>query len=79
MVNHIQVCQKFQMQMGLARVFLSKRGLSISSVIDGEETATKIIGAIQFIGTLASNCKDISDQCTHDSVQTGTSKSGKVS
>jgi hypothetical protein len=41
-------------------------------------TAAKITGAIQFLGTLTSNGKDISDQHTHNGVQTGSGNSGKV-
>jgi hypothetical protein len=40
--------------------------------------AAKITGAIQFFGTLTSNGKDISDQHTHNGVQTGSGNSGKV-
>lgn len=40
--------------------------------------AAKITGAINFLGTLTSNGKDISDQHTHNSVQSGTGNSGKV-
>ncbi|GGA34063.1 Gp138 family membrane-puncturing spike protein [Hafnia psychrotolerans] len=40
--------------------------------------AAKITGAINFLGTLTSNGKDISDQHTHNSVQSGTDNSGKV-
>ncbi|WP_276743154.1 Gp138 family membrane-puncturing spike protein [Pantoea septica] len=41
-------------------------------------TAAKITGAIEFIGSLKSNGKDISDQHTHNGVQSGTGNSGKV-
>lgn len=56
---------------------LTWAGGMVGSIASG--TAAKITGAIQFFGTLTSNNKDISDQHTHDSVQTGNDKSGKVS
>jgi len=40
--------------------------------------AAKITGAIQFIGSLTFNGKDISDQHTHNGVQSGSGNSGKV-
>lgn len=40
--------------------------------------AAKITGAINFIGTLTSNGKDISDQHTHGGVQTGSGNTNKV-
>ena len=40
--------------------------------------AAKITGAINFIGTLTSNDKDISDQHTHGGVQTGSGNTNKV-
>ena len=51
-------------------------GGMVGSLASG--TAAKITGAIQFIGTLTSNGKDISDQHTHNGVQTGSGNSGKV-
>lgn len=55
---------------------LTWAGGMVGSIASG--TAAKITGAIQFIGTLTSNGKDISDQHTHSGVQTGTGNSGKV-
>lgn len=55
---------------------LTWAGGMIGSIASG--TAAKIIGAIEFIGSLKSNGKDISDQHTHSGVQTGSSNSGKV-
>lgn len=55
---------------------LTWMGGMVGSIAAG--TAAKITGAIQFIGTLTSNGKDISDQHTHSGVQTGTGNSGKV-
>lgn len=40
--------------------------------------AAKITGAINFIGALTSNGKDISDQHTHGGVQTGSGNTNKV-
>ncbi|OON35595.1 translation initiation factor IF-2 [Izhakiella australiensis] len=40
--------------------------------------AAKITGAIEFIGSLKSNGKDISDQHTHGQVQSGNDNSGTV-
>jgi len=40
--------------------------------------AAKITGAINFLGTLTSNGKDISDQHTHGGVQTGSGNTNKV-
>lgn len=51
-------------------------GGMVGSTVSG--VAAKISGAIQFIGTLTSNGKDISDQHTHNGVQSGSSNSGKV-
>lgn len=51
-------------------------GGMIGSLATG--TAAKITGAIEFIGSLKSNGKDISDSHTHSGVQTGTGNSGKV-
>ncbi|MGK3134884.1 Gp138 family membrane-puncturing spike protein [Pantoea trifolii] len=51
-------------------------GGMIGSLTSG--VAAKITGAIEFIGTLKSNGKDISDQHTHNGVQTGSGNSGKV-
>ncbi|AIR87097.1 Gp138 family membrane-puncturing spike protein [Pantoea rwandensis] len=55
---------------------LTWAGGMVGSIVSG--TAAKISGAIQFIGTLTSNGKDISDQHTHSGVQTGSGNSGKV-
>lgn len=55
---------------------LTWAGGMVGSIVSG--TAAKISGAIQFIGTLTSNGKDISDQHTHNGVQTGSGNSGKV-
>lgn len=55
---------------------LTWAGGMVGSLATG--TAAKITGAIQFIGTLTSNGKDISDQHTHNGVQTGSGNSGKV-
>lgn len=55
---------------------LTWAGGMVGSIASG--TAAKITGAIQFLGTLTSNGKDISDQHTHNSVQTGSGNSGKV-
>lgn len=55
---------------------LTWAGGMVGSIASG--TAAKITGAIQFIGTLTSNGKDISDQHTHNGVQTGSGNSGKV-
>lgn len=55
---------------------LTWAGGMVGSIAAG--TAAKITGAIQFIGTLTSNGKDISDQHTHNGVQTGSGNSGKV-
>lgn len=56
---------------------LTWMGGMVGSLASG--TAAKITGAIEFFGTLKSNNKTIDDTHTHDGVQTGTSKSGKVS
>lgn len=56
---------------------LTWMGGMVGSIASG--TAAKITGAIEFFGTLKSNNKVIDDTHTHDGVQTGTSKSGKVS
>lgn len=55
---------------------LTWAGGMVGSIAAG--TAAKITGAIQFIGSLTSNGKDISDNHTHSGVQTGTGNSGKV-
>jgi len=55
---------------------LTWAGGMVGSIVAG--TAAKITGAIEFIGTLKSNGKDISDQHTHNGVQTGSGNSGKV-
>lgn len=55
---------------------LTWAGGMVGSIASG--TAAKITGAIQFLGTLTSNGKDISDQHTHNGVQTGSGNSGKV-
>ncbi len=55
---------------------LTWAGGMVGSIASG--TAAKITGAIQFLGTLTSNGKDISDQHTHSGVQTGSGNSGKV-
>lgn len=55
---------------------LTWAGGMIGSIASG--TAAKITGAIEFIGSLKSNGKDISDQHTHSGVQTGSGNSGKV-
>lgn len=55
---------------------LTWAGGMVGSITSG--TAAKITGAIEFIGTLKSNGKDISDQHTHNGVQHGNDNSGKV-
>lgn len=55
---------------------LTWAGGMVGSLATG--TAAKITGAIEFIGSLKSNGKDISDQHTHNGVQSGTGDSGKV-
>lgn len=55
---------------------LTWAGGMVGSITSG--TAAKITGAIEFFGTLKSNGKDISDQHTHNGVQSGSSNSGKV-
>lgn len=55
---------------------LTWMGGMVGSITSG--TAATITGAIKFIGTLTSNGKDISDQHTHNGVQTGSGNSGKV-
>lgn len=55
---------------------LTWMGGMVGSLASG--TAAKITGAIEFIGTLKSNGKDISDQHTHSGVQHGNDNSGKV-
>lgn len=55
---------------------LTWMGGMVGSIASG--TAATITGAIKFIGTLTSNGKDISDQHTHNGVQTGSGNSGKV-
>lgn len=55
---------------------LTWAGGMVGSLATG--TAAKITGAIEFIGSLKSNGKDISDSHTHSGVQTGTGNSGKV-
>lgn len=55
---------------------LTWMGGMVGSLATG--TAAKITGAIEFIGSLKSNGKDISDQHTHNGVQSGTGNSGKV-
>lgn len=55
---------------------LTWMGGMVGSLASG--TAAKITGAIEFIGTLKSNGKDISDQHTHNGVQSGNNNSGKV-
>ncbi|OQP33939.1 Gp138 family membrane-puncturing spike protein [Pantoea latae] len=55
---------------------LTWAGGMVGSLATG--TAAKITGAIQFIGSLTSNGKDISDSHTHSGVQTGSGNSGKV-
>jgi len=55
---------------------LTWAGGMVGSITSG--TAAKITGAIEFIGSLKSNGKDISDQHTHNGVQTGSGNSGKV-
>lgn len=55
---------------------LTWMGGMVGSITSG--TAAIITGAIKFIGTLTSNGKDISDQHTHNGVQTGSGNSGKV-
>lgn len=56
---------------------LTWMGGMVGSVASG--TAATITGAIEFFGSLKSNNKVIDDTHTHDSVQKGTDKSGKVS
>lgn len=56
---------------------LTWMGGMVGSLVSG--TAATITGAIEFFGTLKSNNKTIDDTHTHEGVQTGTSKSGKVS
>lgn len=55
---------------------LTWAGGMVGSITAG--TAAKITGAIEFIGSMKSNGKDISDQHTHNGVQSGTGNSGKV-
>lgn len=55
---------------------LTWAGGMVGSIAAG--TAAKITGAIQFLGSLTSNGKDISDQHTHSGVQIGSGNSGKV-
>jgi len=55
---------------------LTWMGGMVGSLATG--TAAKITGAIEFIGSLKSNGKDISDSHTHSGVQTGSGNSGKV-
>ncbi|WP_312974028.1 Gp138 family membrane-puncturing spike protein [Atlantibacter sp.] len=55
---------------------LTWMGGMVGSLASG--TAAKITGAIEFLGTLKSNGKDISDQHTHNGVQSGSGNSGKV-
>lgn len=55
---------------------LTWAGGMVGSITSG--TAARITGAIEFFGTLKSNSKDISDQHTHNGVQSGSSNSGKV-
>lgn len=55
---------------------LTWMGGMVGSLATG--TAAKITGAIEFLGSLKSNGKDISDQHTHNGVQSGNSNSGKV-
>lgn len=55
---------------------LTWMGGMVGSLASG--TAAKITGAIEFMGTLKSNGKDISDQHTHNGVQSGNGNSGKV-
>lgn len=55
---------------------LTWAGGMVGSIASG--TAAKITGAIEFIGSLKSNGKDISDQHTHSGVQTGSGNSSKV-
>lgn len=55
---------------------LTWMGGMVGSLATG--TAAKITGAIEFIGSLKSNGKDISDQHTHNGVQSGTGNSGGV-
>ncbi len=55
---------------------LTWMGGMVGSLASG--TAAKITGAIEFFGTLESNGKDISDQHTHNGVQSGSGNSGKV-
>lgn len=55
---------------------LTWMGGMVGSLASG--TAAKITGAIEFFGTLKSNGKDISDQHTHNGVQSGNGNSGKV-
>ncbi|MDU6434808.1 MAG: Gp138 family membrane-puncturing spike protein [Pantoea sp.] len=55
---------------------LTWMGGMVGSLATG--TAAKITGAIEFIGSLKSNGKDISDSHTHSGVQAGTDNSGKV-
>ncbi|WP_312630947.1 Gp138 family membrane-puncturing spike protein [Pantoea piersonii] len=55
---------------------LTWMGGMVGSLATG--TAAKITGAIEFIGSLKSNGKDISDSHTHSGVQSGTGNSGKV-
>jgi len=55
---------------------LTWAGGMVGTIASG--TAAKITGAIEFLGTLKSNGKDISDQHTHNGVQSGSGNSGKV-
>lgn len=75
-VNVVTPMAKFSERVTIIGMLTWLGGMT-GSIASG--TAAKITGAIQFLGTLTSNGKDISDQHTHDSVQTGNDKSGKVS
>lgn len=55
---------------------LTWAGGMVGTIASG--TAAKVTGAIEFLGTLKSNGKDISDQHTHNGVQSGIGNSGKV-
>lgn len=74
-VNVTTPLAKFSQAVNISGL-LTWAGGMVGSIASG--TAAKITGAIQFLGTLTSNGKDISDQHTHSGVQSGTGNSGKV-
>ncbi|MBG6243294.1 MAG: translation initiation factor IF-2 [Candidatus Symbiopectobacterium sp. Dall1.0] len=58
------------------RGLLSWMGGMVGSITDG--VAAKITGAIEFLGSLKSNGKNIDDTHTHNGVQSGSGNSGGV-